>query len=286
MNIDEALDHEAQVDDLKAYTRRLERQLARAKDKQADLVDAMYQAISDGISTINIQPVEAPEPDRRRKHEEYAIVMLSDWQLGKKTDNYDSQICADRIDRLASKVVDITRVQRSDHPVKRCVIFALGDMLEGELIFPGQAWQIDSSLYRQLFDGAEILAGFVRKMAATFEQVDVYCVPGNHGYLGGRSRKDYHPESNADRILYRIAEKITLGDPRIYWEIPDIDYHLAVDLGVNMKWFLRHGQQVRGYNGIPWYGWVRRVWGDAGMAKIWDRYDYDYHAAGHFHTPV
>ena len=112
----------------------------------------------------------------------------------------------------------------------------------------------------------------------------MYAVPGNHGRLGRKG--DYNPESNADRMLYRICERATRDEARIRWTIPDKDYHLVADLGDKLRFFLRHGHQVRGWAGIPWYGWVMRVLGDASLARIWPEYDYDYQVAGHFHTPV
>ena len=81
------------------------------------------------------------------------------------------------------------------------MVLALGDIVEGELIFPGQSHLIDSSLYRQVtVDGPRIMHTFFSILLENFKEVEVYWVIGNHGALGGRSRRDYNPETNADRM--------------------------------------------------------------------------------------
>lgn len=58
-------------------------------------------------------------------------------------------------------------------------------------------------------------------MLANFNEVDVHWVIGNHGSLGGRARKDYHPDSNADRMLGKIMSMIYKDEKRMTWTIPD-----------------------------------------------------------------
>ena len=282
----EAVD--GQVSDMKKTVRRLQERLAKEKDRTQTLFDAVYEAVHDGLSAIEIPDYKPPKKDRRTKGEETAICVLSDWQLGKKTPTYSSETCAERVKRYCEKVTRIVEIQRDDHPVKRVALFLLGDMIEGELIFPGQSWEIDSSLYKQMtVDGPEILMGVVDWAASNFEQVDIYAVPGNHGYLGGRSRRDMHKESNGDRMLYQITSMLTeKGDyENVNWEVAE-DWWAVADLGENSKFFLLHGEDVRGYAGIPWYGWQRKLMGLTSLERIWPDMTFDHMVAGHFHTPV
>ena len=209
--------------------------------------------------------------------------MLSDWQLGKRTPSYSSEICEERVALLREKVDELVEIQRADHPVKHLHLFLLGDMIEGELIFPGQAYEIDSSLYRQVtVDGPRILGDTVRWAQSRFPNVTVHAVPGNHGHIGGRSRREMHPESNGDRMLYQITSQLV---PDVDWRIAEKWWHVA-DLGERCRFLLLHGDQVRGYNGIPWYGWMRKVMAWSSLNRIWPDMTFDHVAAGHFHTPV
>jgi len=282
-------EYAAEHDPLKEAHRtiqRLQRNLASEKQRTDRLIEAVTVAVTDSIAGLDIRPVPPPAADKRRKGEETAVLMLGDWQLGKATPTYSSDICAERIGLLRDKVDRIVELQRADHPVKRIALFLLGDMIEGELIFPGQAYQIDSSLFRQVtVDGPQILGDTVRWALARFENVDVYAVPGNHGAIGGRSRREMHPESNGDRMLYEITRQVIGDDPRLRWEITN-DWQTVADLGEKARFLLLHGNQVRGWAGVPWYGWVKKVLGWGSLSRIWKDFDFDHVAAGHFHTPV
>ena len=280
------LAEEEPSEELKGALRKAMRDLDQAKRKTDDLVTAVRQAVLDGVSALTIPPVPKPVADKRRGDSEVAVILLSDWQLAKVTPTYSSDVCEQRIERLAEKVVKLTAIQRSAHPVKELRVYLLGDLVEGELIFPGQSHLIDASLYRQVVvDGPRILAGFLRKMAATFEKVHVVGVIGNHGSLGGRARGDYHPESNADAMMYEVTRLITEQEKRITWApnfTPGERHWYATDTIGNKKWFLFHGDQVRGgHAGFPWYGFGKRL---LGWCYSVERFDYA--ASGHFHTPI
>lgn len=281
--MDYAADAAANADIQAALNRALQ-QLAKAKVKRDELVTAVYQAAHDAAEAMPFPKVTKPTKDRRKRESESAIVLLSDFQLGKITPSYNSEVCAERIERLAKKVREITDVQRADHPVPDCRIYLLGDLIEGELIFPGQAHLIDASLFHQVMvDGPAILGGFVSSMLEHFETVRVVGVIGNHGALGGRGRKEYHPESNADAMMYE-ATRQRFSEPRLTWESPvtpgERHWH-AVDQVGNRRWFLFHGDQMRGgFAGFPWYAFGRKL-------NAWQTmYGFDYAASGHFHTPV
>jgi hypothetical protein len=242
--------------------------------------------MSEAIAGLDMPPVPPAPKDTRRKGEETAVLMLSDWQLGKATPTYSSDVCAERVELLQDKVTRLVEIQRADHPVKRIAVMLLGDMIEGELIFPGQAHQIDSSLFRQVaVDGPKILGALVRWAAANFEHVDVYAVPGNHGHIGGRSWKEMNPESNGDRLLYQICSQLTESLVNVNWNVA-LDWFQVANLGEKCRFLLLHGDQVRGWAGIPWYGWARKVLAWGSLSRLWPEMDFDHIAAGHFHTPV
>lgn len=274
------------VAELRETVARLQRSLDKERDRTEALTAAMYEAVHDGLAAVTVPDFTPADRDRRTKGEEVAVLFASDYQLGKRTPTYNSEVCEERVKEYCARVAKLVDIQRLDHPVKRAAIFVLGDIVEGELIFPGQAHHIDTSLYRQVtIDGPRILGGLVRWAASFFEQVDVYAVPGNHGYLGGRARKEYHPETNADRMLYQIVSQLTADLGNVEWHIA-AEWWMTADLGEKSKFLLLHGDQVRGYNGIPWYGWMRKVMGWSSLIRIWPNMDFDHVAAGHFHTPV
>ena len=183
----------------------------------------------------------------------------------------------------------LVEIQRGDHPCRELRVYLLGDLVEGELIFPQQSHRIDASLFQQVCrDGPEILATFLRRMAGLFDKVRVVSVIGNHGAIAGPFRKQMHPESNADSMLYEIAAKITADEKRIEWAptFTSGERHwFAVDkISDRHAFLLFHGDQARGgFAGFPWYAFGKRLhgWRNGGVPE-----PFDYAVCGHFHTPT
>lgn len=287
-----AIEYEQVVSELRATNQRLTRELAGVKVRTSELVKAVYEAAKDAALSLDIPPIRPPKADRRATAEEVAIAVLSDWQLAKVTATYNSKVCAERIARYADKVSEITEIQRSDHPVRECRVYLLGDLVEGELVFPGQAHLIDASLFDQvLVSGRSILSSFVRQMLGVFERVRVVGVIGNHGSLGGRARREYHPESNADAMLYETARLVLKGEddtrePRLEWAANRVALQrrwYAVDYVGTKGFLLFHGDQVKGgYADYPWYGFGKKIlrWANGGL-----REPFHFALSGHFHTP-
>lgn len=236
-------------EDSKEALRRALRDLGTAKASKEELVQAVYRAARDGISALDISKVRAPSPDRRTRDLEASIAILSDFQLAKKTRTYNTQVCADRVKLYGEKLLRMTEIQRADHPVKELRVWLLGDIVEGEMIFPGQAHLIDASLYKQLvYDGPKILSDFLRLMLSEFETIKVTGVIGNHGSFGGRLRREYNPTTNADRMLYSILRLIFQDEKRITWNIPDTENErdwYAIDSIGKKSWLLCHGDQFK-----------------------------------------
>ena len=278
--------------------RRLNRQIDRLRRFRDEQVDAVYRGALDGARGLTIKPVRAPALRRSGQGApEAAIATISDWQLGKLTPAYNSDACEEAVERFGDKVINLTRIQQKDHPVPDLHVFALGDMIEGELIFPGQTHRIDSSLYRQITDdGTRILLNFTRKMLGSFATVTLHEVDGNHGALGGPFRREYHPESNGDRMLYRIVNTILreTGQDRVTFNFPDPDgernWFAVARIGAYTS-LLMHGDQFRGTAGMPWYSIQKKAGGWA-LGAIEDfalsfgkkgEVDIDF---GHWHQPT
>lgn len=273
------------TEELRKSNVELLRKLERARVSKEELVDAVYRAAMDASAALTIPAVPEPQRDKRKVKPETAILLLADWQAGKTTPEYSSAIAAERVAKYAEKVVSLIELQRSYHPIDEARIYLLGDLLEGEEIFPGQAHRIDASLYVQLFDTASMLANLVRRIAATVPRVKVVGAIGNHGALGGPVRKSYHPETNADAMLYNVARMQLRDEPRVEWpetRVAGERAWYATDEVLGKRWFLFHGDQVKSASfGIPWYGFNKRLLGWATSVT-----PFEYSASGHWHVPV
>ena len=279
-----------------AYSRLLQ-EYEKVKNKKIEVADAIYRAVEHDIKQSKYLKVAKPLKDpRRTKNEEVAVAILADWQLAKVTPDYNTDICEERIYKFAEKIISLTEIQRQDHPVKKIHVWVLGDIVEGELIFPGQSFLVDGGLYRQVtIDGPRIMKNFFTRLLEAFEFVDVTCVIGNHGRLTGRGKGDYDPETNADRMLYQIVRLIFENEPRINFNIPDgrgeRNFYAIGKVG-NYSSLLIHGDQFTTINSVPSlkskiYGWkvgaIQKTSVDSNNFAVTEHFDDVF--MGHFHTP-
>lgn len=265
----------------------LQRQLNEAKAKKSELVEAVYRAALDAAQGLSIEPVVAPPIDPREGDEETAVIVFSDLQLGQVTASYNSEVAEDRAAVYAQKIIALTNLQRANHPIRNARLYLLGDLIEGELIFAHQPHQIDSSVFQQVaLDGPRILINFVRTLLTSFERVDVVSVPGNHGDVGGGSRKQYDPETNFDRMLSTIVAQRFEDEPRVSFRIPSgqgRSSFYAVDYVGDTGFMLWHGHQARRTSSsshLPFYKLVMG-WASGAIPE-----PFQVSLCGHHHTPT
>lgn len=280
----------------------LARELIRAKGRTADLVEAVRRAVTDAATGLVLPPVVGPSKVLRRvartRDAEKALVVVSDVQLGKATPSYNTKVAEERLAAYAEKVCSLAAIQRADHPVDEARVYLLGDIVEGELIFPSQPHETESSLYRQtVVDGPRILVNFLRRLLLDFRTVHVVGVIGNHGALGGPVRRQYNPETNADRMLYEFIRQLMRDESRCTWNIPfelnhrawyAVDYPFGEDrmIAGNLLhghgFLLFHGDQIPGSANYSMKTIANRIWGWASGAVP---EPFDHVIYGHWHSP-
>jgi hypothetical protein len=273
------MDAAREIAELKAAARRLQQRLAAAEAKTSELVAAVYEAASDAALVVGTpDPVPRPERDRRRGPEA-AVLHMTDWQMGKRTESYDADTCAERVRLAARKACKLAAIQRADHPVRECHLLLGGDLVEGVTIFPGQAWEVSAGAFGQVFAAASLIEEIVLALLADFERVSVWEVSGNHGRIG---RRGEHPrEDNLDRIVCRIARDRLSRQQRLSWHEPN-GWYARVEIGA-YKALLVHGDQVKSFGGqVPAYGIVRKAtaWATGVTEPFSDVW------MGHFHAPM
>lgn len=277
-DLEKELTQRQEIDELRSANVRLQRQLAEAKAKTSALVDAVERAARDAALASGRPEIATPKKDARKKLPEVALAHATDWQGGKSTGTFNLDILQTRINTFVEKIVKLTDIQRADHPVENIVVMFGGDMVEGVSIFPGQTWEVDASLYEQLFTVSRVMEQMLTDLLSDFRTVHVVCEYGNHGRLG---RKGDHPgHDNIDLMAYRIvAERMQKN--RVSWQFSG-DWHQIVTIG-NYKAMLAHGDEIKSFGGqTPAFGILRKCnsWASGVVAGFQDVY------LGHFHTPM
>ena len=251
------------ADELQATCERLQRQLAKAKAKTGDLVEAVERAARDAAVIVGkpaavklLKTHKAGDGDP-----EWAVLHSCDWQLGKRCgvpgddDYYDTDVTIERVRYVVERVRSITALQRKDHPVVGCAVLFGGDMLEGVSIFPGNAFEVDSSAYAMVMAASSLMAESILTLLQDFEEVRVYSTSGNHGRLGRKG--DMNREDNLDLIAYALARAHLANQPRVKWD-ENLHWYDHIRIG-NFSALLVHGDQVKGWSGIPAAGLARKA---------------------------
>ncbi len=273
------------VDFLRSENKRLARSADKYKNIKEEAVKMVYQAAYDSFSGFNIPKIPKPNLKKTKGTPETAVAVFADWQLGKITSTYNSDVLAKRIEQYTEKMLEIVEIQRAHHNVDTLHVWLLGDIVEGEEIFPGQSHLLDAGLYRQVgIYGPEILSKFFSTCLENFERIHVTGVIGNHGAVGGKNRRQHDPETNMDRLLYKIVQLIFKDEPRITFNIPDgrgERSFYAVDTIGNYGTLLIHGDQMP--SPTSFHGYYKKVmgWKDGAIPE-----DFQDVFMGHYHQQV
>ncbi len=279
----------------------LQKELRALKRKQLEGhgVEALIRTV---VAEHYDTPIDLIMPPAPRKMgagvEEIAIAHLSDTQLGKQTLSYDSVIGAQRCMEFARKVVEITQVRRGGAKIENLRFYLGGDMVEGEYgNYPSQPYDIDSSVIRQAMRTCpDIFEGLIYYFLKYFKKIHIIGVPGNHG-RGASRHQTRNLETNWDRVSYWSLYDRLMGSEvkkksgllskrdkemakRLTWDIPEGDQFWAIDRVWGWGNLVVHGDQIRGWAGIPFYGVQKKSsgWADT-MPRDWDNLFF-----GHFHT--
>ena len=241
-------EQEVELEELRRILRDTQRQLAKHKARNDELAEMALQGAYNAMMALGpIKPVKAPQTGAQRgKQAEVALWHLTDWQGAKQTASYNSQVMRERVLRFANKAAKITEVQRADHPVNDCVIMFGGDMIEGLFNFPGQAFEIDATLFEQYVNVSRLLVDLVTQALGIYKHVTVVAEWGNHGRIG--SKRDAVPRAdNIDRMCYELARQLLAGEKRVTWQDCPEDIQ-RIEIG-KYRALLIHGDEV-GRNGF------------------------------------
>ena len=242
-------EQDPQIVELRKALLNTQKQLAKVKKRNSELVEAVVQASHDAMLSMGaVPPVTSPTKDKRAKKAEVALLHSTDWQLGKRTLTYNSKECERLVHQSIDKTIQITNIQRADHPVKEIYLLFGGDMVENTTIFPSQPYEVDSDIMMQFTEVSRIIVDIVRKLLANYEKVTVICEPGNHGRVGKLG--DLPKHINWDSLCYMFAGLTLKNEKRLTWQMSDEDIqrvHIPdpTEKGSGYKALLIHGDEIR-----------------------------------------
>lgn len=217
-------------------------------------------------------------------------ILLGDWQAGelyRKGDTggigeFNADVLKRRVETLTHKIHLLHKYHKGVWPARRLVVDVLGDMCGGVGIYPGQEQYATQTANEQVLFVAELLTQFIASVSPLYEAVDVFMVIGNHG----RVSKAHHRLDNWDYFAYQfVYERFKPyfgGAPKEGVNIyPSLATRCLYELAEipGMTHCIGHGDDAKGWMGIPYYGIDRNV------RLLSDLYDRPIHLQeyGHHH---
>jgi len=274
-------------DQLKEQQR--ERLLRELLEKEASMTRliAAIESVVPQVPKAEIPRWPEPPPVSEGRPQS-AILLLSDIHYGEEIrageiggiNAYNRLIFQERKDAYVRGVRSIIRHHQSAHPVRELRIFDLGDGVDGDMIFRSQRLHQDLDLMQQVFGLVEEKAEIILSFLDLVDTVTVECVPGNHGRVGPKG--DNKSYVNWDYVVARtLAYKLAQFSDRVKVVAPESFFHITEVEG--HTWLLWHGDDVKAWQGIPWYG-IQRAIGNWVQIFNATGQRFEYAAIGHFHT--
>lgn len=271
------LTREARVENRKNQLQeRADRAIEEQREHEEAITQIIADAIRDGLSIADIKPYEV-DPNRdysiKGNNREEGFLMLSDLHFGKKTHRYNLEVAKERLHRVLDAVIKLGK----RHELEVLNIALLGDIVDGESIYPSHPHHIDASALSQIFASVEAFVPRLRELAKHFKKVRIFTVPGNHG----RVSKHYNEKTNFDSLFAMTLDFATR-------DIPNLDFHMNYDWKYThtingVKFLMFHGHQIKMTLNLPHYGITTRI---SRWASTENLGGFDVAVHGHFHSAI
>lgn len=219
----------------------------RTEAEKEDIKNAMVEAIN-GMPSIKFKPCNKVSGNNE------ANVLIGDWHIGAKIDNfvnkYNFEIATRRIEKFVEKAINKCK----SSGVKKVNIISLGDMIMG-YIHTTNRMRNEFDVITQTMKASELLCQLLIKFAENFPEVTYRSVLDNHGRLMKNLDENLEEENASRWIDYYIEAR--LKNTKIQFMKDNLDDNLIFfKMNNGQKVAATHGHLGSGINNI-----VQEMWG-------------------------
>ena len=175
--------------------------------------------------------------------------------------DFNEEVFDARLSRWVNAVCEIAEARARNYRIDEWIIPLGGDQVEGDEIFPGQAWQLEFGPPRQVWELTLKLDAALRevirfaKTEIGVPYIALYAVPGNHGKVGGKKSGARPSDYSWDWLHHMMLFDRLRAEP--------VD-QFAIEPGGSLFFYCAghefqaiHGDEIRGWGGLPFYGLTR-----------------------------
>jgi hypothetical protein len=245
-----------------------ENSFLKAQNKSLTRESGLFKELAEVIRESPIISEIKPyiKTSNKGKIEESAILLLSDShadQIIKSEgvqglENYNFNVACKRAERIVDTTISHLKENLLGYHFDTLFVFGLGDFISGDIHGADKHSQWQNSIKSALGVG-ELYSHMFQDLSEHFEKIAFISVSGNHPRRS--VKKDFRGAN--DNFDYLVAKTVELrlqkliDEERMSVIIPD-SWSAAVKIrGFNM--LLNHGDGVRSFGGIPFYGIERRT---------------------------
>ena len=210
--------------------------------------------------------------------DEHADSIVKPHQVG-FLENFNINIVLRRAEILTDTLLKFTQKTLSNYDFNTLVILCNGDHVSGEIHDSTKHSAYKNAIRNALAVG-QMHACIFRDLSPYFPNIKVICTSGNHGRRS--IKKDYEePWNNWDYLVHETARAYCKDLINVEFKIPE-SFSACINIEGH-TFCVKHGDDIRSWNGIPWYGLERHTRRLKALSTV-NKKDIDYFCFGHFHT--
>ena len=229
------------------------------EEKFLELAKQMIKALPQPEKPVEIRS----EFFMNKRVEENLTLIVSDVHAGEVVSSeetfgfneYNFNIMIERIRNLFGTVIDIAINKLVGYKFKELNIDFAGDILTG-VIHDELMETSDLVVVEAILLSAYVFASAISAVTPYFEKVNLHGVVGNHGRVTKKIRykRSYN---NYDYLFYKLLQVYLAKHKNVTFMFPKNWFLVYENNGYNVCMF--HGDSIKTWAGVPWYGIQRAV---------------------------
>jgi hypothetical protein len=279
-----------EIEHLRARVRELEGKLKQERDATGE-ARLITLALTDGIKAAEPLKMEykrtkgAGSPITHVMH----LTDLHEGEITRKDEvdgfgEFNPGIFTARINQFGQAVTAVTKVLRSGYNIPHLHILGTGDYISGDIHEELKVTNAYPAPVQAVQAGYKIGA-LVQMLSPHFERITFDMITlDNHGRMTRKNQAAEGGENNFGYIVAHIVKQYTSRISNV-----DVKIHAKASALVSVgceRYLLFHGHQVKGWAGIPYYGFDRRVAMEAVKRMGVPETAFTKMVMGHFHVAV
>lgn len=291
--IKQEINPDEEIRDLRQRVKILNKRISDLKTEYGNL-KTFFHDVSDAVEKAEADPIlyYAAEKDKEVASPIIAVKQTSDSHMGavQRADEiegfneFSPELCVERSMGFSKAFLRWVELHRSIYRIDEMAYLVTGDLISGDIhdnlritnAFPTP---------EQTLRAGYLLADQIKLVAPHFSKVVVHFITeDNHGRLTKIPQKKEAGINSLNYLVGHIAkERVSLLENVEFNIYPthQIVVHIAT-----RRYLISHGHGVRGWAGVPWYGFDRKSGKEAIKRMVTDSNKFDKMIMGHFHTPI